>query len=103
MASPHGIGERLNNGSEYLLAFHTGPGVHRLDAETHARIQAVIRSHFARSTIIMIAHRLDSLVDFDRVAVLEGGKVVEYDSPTTLLADSNSAFARLYRGEGRDL
>lgn len=51
----------------------------------------------------MIAHRLDSLVDFDRVAVLDDGKVVEYDSPTTLLADSKSAFARLYRGEGQDL
>ena len=49
----------------------------------------------------MVVHRLDSLVDFDRVAVLDGGRVVEYDSPQALLADSNSGFAKLFRSGGQ--
>lgn len=75
----------------------------RLDTETHERVQAVIRSRrFTRCTVVMIAHRLDSIVDFDGVVVLDGGRVVESGCPRTLLADSDSAFARLYRGESLD-
>ena len=64
-------------------------------------MQAAIRSHFEGCTIIMVAHRLDSLLDFDKVVVLDAGEVVEYDCPRKLLADEGSAFARLYRGVGR--
>jgi ABC-type multidrug transport system fused ATPase/permease subunit len=49
----------------------------------------------------MVAHRLDSLLDFDRVVVLDAGRVVEFDGPKALLADGNSAFSRLYRGGGK--
>ncbi|KAG4437467.1 hypothetical protein IFR05_007049 [Cadophora sp. M221] len=67
----------------------------RLDAETHAKIQAIIREQFNSCTTIMVAHRLDSLLDFDLVVVLEAGAIVESGCPTALLADENSALSRL--------
>jgi len=55
-----------------------------LDAETDLTIQKVIRSDF-NCTIITIAHRIQTLLDYDKVAVFEGGKVVEFDSPQELM------------------
>lgn len=55
-----------------------------LDQETDQTIQKVIRSDF-NCTIITIAHRIQTLMDYDKVAVFEGGKVVEFDSPQELL------------------
>lgn len=53
------------------------------------------------SAVIRIRwHRLESILDFDRVVVLDQGRVVECESPTVLLADEGSAFARLYRNGG---
>jgi ABC-type multidrug transport system fused ATPase/permease subunit len=69
-----------------------------VDSETDAQMQAIIRSEFQHCTVIMIAHRLDSLLDFDRVAVLDKGSLVEFDDPRALLAKEDSAFAKLYRG-----
>lgn len=59
-------------------------------------MQQLIRSEFQDYTIIMIAHRLSSLVDFDRVAVLDGGRLVEFGSPAELLREGSGHFARLY-------
>ncbi|KAL6360528.1 hypothetical protein LRP88_06234 [Fusarium phalaenopsidis] len=67
--------------------------------QTDARIQEVIRSEFSDCTIIMIAHRLDTLLDFDKVAVLDKGTLVEFGAPTELLADEAGAFTRLYRAD----
>lgn len=52
----------------------------------------------------MIAHRLESLVDFDKVMVLDSGHLIETGSPRRLLQDENSAFSKLYRAsEGRSM
>jgi ATP-binding cassette, subfamily C (CFTR/MRP), member 1 len=59
-------------------------------------MQAIIRSEFKHHTIIMIAHRLASLLDFDRVAVLDKGRLVEFGEPHMLLRRAGSAFAKLY-------
>ncbi|ROW15668.1 hypothetical protein VPNG_02110 [Cytospora leucostoma] len=67
-----------------------------VDTKTDAQMQELIRSEFQGRTIIMIAHRLSSLVDFDRVAVLDGGRLVEFGQPSELLEDGSSRFARLY-------
>lgn len=56
-----------------------------LDAETDKLIQTVIRSEF-QCTIVTIAHRIQTLLDYDRVAVFEAGRVVEFDTPQALLA-----------------
>lgn len=44
----------------------------------------------------MIAHRLDSLVAFDTVMVLESGSLIEIGSPNSLLNDPSSSFSKLY-------
>ncbi|RFN49501.1 canalicular multispecific organic anion transporter 2 [Fusarium flagelliforme] len=68
-----------------------------VDTQTDARMQEVIRTEFSDCTIIMIAHRIDTLLDFDKVAVLDRGSLVEFGAPEELLRDDGGAFTRLYR------
>ncbi|KAJ4024229.1 hypothetical protein NW766_000461 [Fusarium irregulare] len=68
-----------------------------VDTQTDARMQEVIRTEFSHCTIIMIAHRIDTLLDFDKVAVLDRGSLVEFGAPDELLRDEGGAFTRLYR------
>jgi ABC-type multidrug transport system fused ATPase/permease subunit len=58
-------------------------------------MQRIIREQFPHHTIIMIAHRLSSLLDFDCVAVFDAGSVVEVGKPSELLKDKRSHFAKL--------
>ncbi|KAM0306073.1 hypothetical protein ACHAO8_010900 [Botrytis cinerea] len=66
-----------------------------IDTTTDSIIQRVIRDEFSVYTILVVAHRLDTILDSDRIAVLDSGKVVEFDSPETLLS-KDSAFSALY-------
>lgn len=59
-------------------------------------MQRVIREDFRDQTVIMVAHRLHSLLDFDRVFVLDSGRLVETGAPMDLLGDNDSAFRALY-------
>ena len=63
-------------------------------------MMSLLRTEFRGWTIVAIVHRLHSILDFDRVLVLDHGQVVECESPAMLLADKDSAFARLYRHGG---
>ncbi|RDW71555.1 hypothetical protein BP6252_08118 [Coleophoma cylindrospora] len=67
-----------------------------VDRRTDELMQRIIREEFGDRTIIAVAHRLDTILDFDRVAVLDRGKLKECDAPATLLAREGSAFAALY-------
>jgi ABC-type transport system involved in cytochrome bd biosynthesis fused ATPase/permease subunit len=67
-----------------------------IDAKTEETMQRLIRRKFASHTIIAVAHRLETIMDFDKVAVLDAGRLVEFDSPYALLEVPGSAFARLY-------
>lgn len=58
-------------------------------------MQRIIREKFSNHTIIAVAHKLDTVLDFDKVALLEAGSLVEFDSPYTLLSKP-SAFSKLY-------
>jgi ABC-type multidrug transport system fused ATPase/permease subunit len=69
-----------------------------VDIKTDSQMQAIIRTEFKHHTIIMIAHRLHSLLGFDRVAVLDKGMLVEFGEPQALLEQEGSAFSRLYHG-----
>lgn len=71
--------------------------LYSVDTQTDARMQEVIRTEFSDRTITMIAHRIDTLLDFDKVAVLDAGSLVEFGSPQELLRDEAGAFTRLYR------
>jgi ATP-binding cassette subfamily C (CFTR/MRP) protein 1 len=57
-----------------------------IDMETDSIIQQTIRADFARSTILTIAHRLNTIVDYDRVLVMDKGKIKEFDTPAVCLA-----------------
>lgn len=59
-------------------------------------MQRLIRSEFVNHTIIAVAHRLDTIIDFDAVAVLDQGKIIEHDCPQNLLS-RDSAFRELYQ------
>lgn len=73
-----------------------------VDGETDKLMQRLIREEFANRTIIAIAHRLNTVLDFDRVIILEKGVLLECDEPMALLARP-SAFKALYdRYESRE-
>jgi ATP-binding cassette, subfamily C (CFTR/MRP), member 1 len=56
-----------------------------VDAETDSMIQKVIRTEFASSTCITVAHRLNTIMDSDIVLVMSDGKAQEFDTPAALL------------------
>ncbi|GLA44097.1 hypothetical protein AnigIFM63309_002358 [Aspergillus niger] len=67
-----------------------------VDIETDRRMQEIIRHEFDGCTIIAVAHRLDTIVNFDRVVVLADGRIVECGAPQQLLTCDESWFKRLY-------
>ncbi|KAK4488783.1 hypothetical protein RD792_004572 [Penstemon davidsonii] len=66
-----------------------------VDTATDNMIQKTIREATNGSTVITVAHRIPTVIDNDLVLVLGEGQIIEYDSPTQLLKDSNSAFTSL--------
>ncbi|CAG7836369.1 unnamed protein product [Allacma fusca] len=71
-----------------------------VDLETDDLIQQTIRSEFKDSTVITIAHRINTIMDSTRILVLDNGFVREYDSPTKLLQDTNSLFYQMAKDAG---
>ncbi|GAA5991895.1 hypothetical protein JCM10908_002259 [Rhodotorula pacifica] len=71
------------------------------DHETDELITATIRSEFSDSTLLVIAHRLRTIIDFDKVLLLDKGRLVEYESPAKLLDDPTSRFYSLCRATGK--
>ena len=67
-----------------------------VDYKTDQLIQETIRTKFKHCTVITIAHRLNTIMDYDRMLVLENGRVVEYDKPGVLLQNEGGQFSRLY-------
>lgn len=55
-----------------------------VDLETDAKIQQTIREEFANRTILCIAHRLRTILSYDRIAVFDKGELAEYASPLEL-------------------
>jgi ABC-type multidrug transport system fused ATPase/permease subunit len=66
-----------------------------VDSSTDEKLQKMIRERFVDQTLICIAHRLDTILDSDRVCVMDDGKVVEYDTPSVLLNNPASVFSGL--------
>ncbi|KAJ3317941.1 hypothetical protein HDV06_001051 [Boothiomyces sp. JEL0866] len=73
-----------------------------IDLETDALIQEAIKNHFANTTVLCIAHRLNTIADFDKVLVLEKGEMVEYDKPAKLLKKNNSVFSQMVKATGKN-
>lgn len=71
-----------------------------IDYKSDAMIQQTIRQEFSNSTILTIAHRLRSIVDYDKILVMDAGRVVEYDNPYVLISKKNSLFYSMCENSG---
>ncbi|KAL5505095.1 hypothetical protein ACEPAH_7758 [Sanghuangporus vaninii] len=63
-----------------------------IDFETDAKIQRTIREEFSDSLLLTIAHRLRTVIDYDRLLVLDAGRVVEFDTPYNLIRKEGGIF-----------
>ncbi|KAI0701736.1 multidrug resistance-associated ABC transporter [Earliella scabrosa] len=66
-----------------------------VDVETDAKVQRTIQSEFAASTLLCIAHRLNTIVYYDRILVMDAGRVAEFDTPLNLFDKEDSIFRSL--------
>lgn len=71
-----------------------------IDIETDELIQQTIRTQFADCTILTIAHRLNTIMDSDRIIVLEKGEITEFDTPQNLIANVDSIFYGMAKNAG---
>ncbi|KAK7691491.1 hypothetical protein QCA50_004890 [Cerrena zonata] len=71
-----------------------------VDVETDAKLQRTIQTEFASSTLLCIAHRLNTIVYYDRILVMDAGKVAEYDTPLNLFDKEDSIFRSLCNEAG---
>ncbi|XP_067135109.1 ATP-binding cassette sub-family C member 4-like [Centruroides vittatus] len=71
-----------------------------IDKSTDSCIQKIIREKFKSCTVLTIAHRLQTIIDSDRVLVLDAGKLKEFDSPYKLLKNVNGTFYNLVKNTG---
>ncbi|KAK9359938.1 P-loop containing nucleoside triphosphate hydrolase protein [Lipomyces starkeyi] len=71
-----------------------------IDYETDAQVQLTIRAEFSHCTILTIAHRLRSIIDYDMILVLDSGHVKEYNKPHLLLQDKDSIFRSMCESSG---
>ncbi|KAK6338159.1 hypothetical protein TWF696_001630 [Orbilia brochopaga] len=67
-----------------------------VDIETDDKMQHILRQHFQGKTIITVAHRLNTIIDYDIVVVMDKGVVIETGNPKHLLEQPGSAFKALY-------
>ncbi|KAF9997458.1 hypothetical protein BGZ80_007654 [Entomortierella chlamydospora] len=116
---PEGISSTIDNGGENMslgqrqlmslaramLAQNTrvlclDEATAAIDVETDNAIQRALRREFAGCTVLTIAHRINTIMDSDRILVLEKGEVAEYDSPENLLQKKDSIFFSLANKSG---
>ncbi|CAI5942587.1 unnamed protein product [Closterium sp. NIES-65] len=71
-----------------------------VDFETDRLIQATIRTHMQDSTMLIIAHRINTVIDASRILVLSHGEVMEYDTPAALLDSAEGQFSSLVEDTG---
>ncbi|KAL1968343.1 hypothetical protein VTN77DRAFT_1872 [Rasamsonia byssochlamydoides] len=91
-----GLARAISRRSKVVLLDEATASV---DQRTDAHIQRLIRSEFPDSTIIAIAHRLRTIMDYDRVIVMGGGEILEIGSPAELI-DRKGLFCDMLRNTG---
>jgi len=73
---------KKNNTNAFILIMDEATA--SIDVVTDSFIQETIREQFQDATVLTIAHRLNTILDYDRILVLDSGKVTEFDSPSVL-------------------
>jgi ABC-type multidrug transport system fused ATPase/permease subunit len=71
-----------------------------VDPETNQLIDKALHAYFPDTTILSIAHRLNTIAGFDRIAVLQDGQLLEFDHPHVLLQNQESLFSQLTSASG---
>ncbi|XP_005111051.2 canalicular multispecific organic anion transporter 1 [Aplysia californica] len=66
-----------------------------VDCDTDRLLQSTLRHEFSSCTVFTIAHRIDTVLDYDRILVLDSGKIVEFDSPAQLCNNPGSFLRKL--------
>ena len=72
-----------------------------VDPQTDALIQFTIREKFSQCTVLTIAHRLNTVMDSDKVLVMDAGLMVEFDHPFNLLQNVNGVFYSMVEQTGK--
>ncbi|KAE9983445.1 hypothetical protein EG328_009937 [Venturia inaequalis] len=72
-----------------------------LDDETERVVRRFVGERFVGCTVFWVAHRLETILSSDKIAVLDAGELVEFDSPNTLLANGGF-FSQLYQSQQRE-
>ncbi len=73
-----------------------------VDLQTDKLIQETIKKNFANFTVLTIAHRLNTIMESDKILVMDAGRVVEFDSPLNLLENPEGSFTSLLKETGKD-
>nr|XP_029724825.1 multidrug resistance-associated protein 1-like isoform X4 [Aedes albopictus] len=71
-----------------------------VDLETDDLIQRTIRTEFKDCTVLTIAHRLNTIMDYDKVIILDKGQISEFAAPSELLQNKSSAFYSMAKDAG---
>lgn len=71
-----------------------------MDPETDTLIHETIKKNFSLCTVFTIAHKLNSILDSDKVIVMEKGEIIEYDNPKNLLQNEESVFYKMVKKAG---
>ncbi|KAE9406993.1 hypothetical protein BT96DRAFT_963262 [Gymnopus androsaceus JB14] len=66
-----------------------------IDFATDAKIQATIREEFSGSLLLTVAHRLKTVIDYNRLLVLDKGKIAEFDTPLNLIQKEDGIFRNM--------
>ncbi|XP_054158398.1 ATP-binding cassette sub-family C member 4-like [Oppia nitens] len=74
-----------------------------VDPQTDALIQDTIRNEFSNCTILTIAHRLHTIMDYDKVLVLDAGRLAQFDAPHNLVQDRDGIFAQMIETTGHQM
>ena len=99
-------GTNLSSGERQLLCFARAllgdarvlvldEATSNLDEASDAAMQALLRSEFANFTVLTIAHRLLTVIDYDTICVMGGGRLLEQGAPKALLADERSVLSSM--------
>jgi ABC-type multidrug transport system fused ATPase/permease subunit len=73
-----------------------------MDHDTDSLVQKAIRTQFHESTLIIVAHRIDTVMMCDNVLVMDAGKAIEFGPPQELLSTKGSIFSKLASELGHD-
>jgi len=71
-----------------------------IDELTDHLIQKMIKTEFTETTVITIAHRLNTIIQYDKILVLDQGNIAEFDDPAVLVNKEGSYFAKLIKENG---